>query len=95
MKLQEVIRKPIVTEKGVELREAARTMCFEVPPDANKIQIRAAVERLFKVKVEEVRTVNGTGKIRRRGRFSGYRSDWKKAYVKLRKGQKIPEYAEI
>jgi large subunit ribosomal protein L23 len=70
-------------------------MCFEVAPDANKIQIRAAVERLFKVKVEEVRTVNGTGKIRRRGRFSGYRSDWKKAYVKLRKGQKIPEYAEI
>ena len=95
MKLQEVIRKPIVTEKGVALREAARTMCFEVAPDANKIQIRAAVERLFKVKVEEVRTVNGTGKIRRRGRFSGYRSDWKKAYVKLRKGQKIPEYAEI
>jgi len=95
MKLQEVIRKPIVTEKGVDLREAARTMCFEVAPDANKIQIRAAVERLFKVKVEEVRTVNGTGKIRRRGRFSGYRSDWKKAYVKLRKGQKIPEYAEI
>jgi large subunit ribosomal protein L23 len=70
-------------------------MCFEVAPDANKIQIRAAVERLFKVKVEEVRTVNGTGKIRRRGRLSGYRSDWKKAYVKLRKGQKIPEYAEI
>jgi large subunit ribosomal protein L23 len=95
MKLQEVIRKPIVTEKGVELREAARTMCFEVAPDANKIQIRAAVERLFKVKVEDVRTVNGTGKLRRRGRFSGYRSDWKKAYVKLRKGQKLPEYAEI
>jgi large subunit ribosomal protein L23 len=47
------------------------------------------------VKVEEVRTVNGVGKIRRRGRFSGYRSDWKKAYVKLRKGQKVPEYTEI
>ncbi len=70
-------------------------MCFEVAPDANKVQIRAAVERLFKVKVEEVRTVNGVGKIRRRGRFSGYRSDWKKAYVKLRPGQKVPEYAEI
>ena len=95
MKIQEVIRRPVVTEKGVALREAARTMCFEVAPDANKIQIRAAVERLFKVKVEDVRTVNGTGKLRRRGRFSGYRSDWKKAYVKLRKGQKIPEYAEI
>jgi large subunit ribosomal protein L23 len=95
MKIQEVIRRPVVTEKGVALKEEARTMCFEVAPGANKIQIRAAVERVFKVKVEEVRTVNGVGKLRRRGRFSGYRSDWKKAYVKLRKGQKIPEYAEI
>jgi len=95
MTIQEVIRRPLVTEKGVEMKEAARTMCFEVAPDANKVQIRSAVERLFKVKVEEVRTVNGVGKIRRRGRFSGYRSDWKKAYVKLRKGQKVPEYTEI
>ena len=95
MTIQEVIRRPLVTEKGVEMKEAARTMCFEVAPDANKVQIRAAVERLFKVKVEEVRTVNGVGKIRRRGRFSGYRSDWKKAYVKLKAGEKMPEYAEI
>jgi large subunit ribosomal protein L23 len=95
MKIQDVIVRPVVTEKGVGLKEAERTMCFEVAPEANKIQIRAAVERLFKVKVEDVRTVSNTGKLRRRGRFSGYRSDWKKAYVKLRKGQKIPEYAEI
>jgi large subunit ribosomal protein L23 len=95
MNIQDVIRRPVVTEKGQGLKEEQRTMCFEVAPLANKIQIRAAVERLFKVKVEDVRTVSNTGKIRRRGRFSGYRSDWKKAYVKLKKGQKVPEYAEI
>jgi large subunit ribosomal protein L23 len=95
MNIQEVIKRPVVTEKGVAKKEAERTMCFEVAPKANKIQIRAAVERIFKVKVESVRTVSNTGKIRRRGRFSGYRSDWKKAYVTLKEGQKVPEYAEI
>ena len=95
MNAYDVIRKPIVTEKGVAKKEAERTLCFEVAPAANKVQIRAAVETIFKVKVEEVRTVNNTGKLRRRGRFSGYRSDWKKAYVKLKPGQKMPEYAEI
>lgn len=95
MKLHEVIRRPVVTEKGVEKKDAQRTLCFEVAPAANKIQIRAAVEKIFKVKVESVRTVNTVGKLRRRGRFSGYRSDWKKAYVRLKAGQKVPEYAEI
>lgn len=95
MKLHEVIRRPVVTEKGVEKKDAQRTLCFEVEPAANKIQIRAAVEKIFKVKVESVRTVNTVGKLRRRGRFSGYRSDWKKAYVKLKAGEKVPEYAEI
>jgi large subunit ribosomal protein L23 len=94
MKIYDVIRRPVVTEKGVALKEAERTLCFEVAPDANKIQIRAAVERLFKVKVESVRTVNNTGKLRRQRGFSGFRSDWKKAYVKLKQGQKLPEYAE-
>ena len=95
MKIQDVILRPVVTEKGVGLKETERTMCFEVAPEANKVEIRAAVQRLFKVKVEDVRTVSNAGKLRRRGRFSGYRSDWKKAYEKLRKGQKVPEYAEI
>ena len=95
MKIEDVVRRPVVTEKGVAKKEAERTLCFEVAPEANKIQIRAAVERLFKVKVESVRTVSNTGKLRRRGRFSGYRSDWKKAYVTLKEGQKVPEYAEI
>ena len=63
--------------------------------DANKIHIKAAVEKLFKVKVADVRVLNNEGKLRRRGRFAGYRSDWKKAYVKLKAGEKMPEYAEI
>jgi large subunit ribosomal protein L23 len=90
-----VIVRPIVTEKGVGKKEAEQTLCFEVHPEANKTQIRDAVERLFNVKVEGVRTSATAGKLRRRGRFSGYRSDWKKAYVRLKAGEKMPEYAEI
>ena len=95
MTLYEVIKRPIVTEKGVARKDAERTLCFEVAPAANKTEIRKAVEMLFKVKVDDVRTVNNAGKLRRRGRFAGYRSDWKKAYVKLKAGEKMPEYAEI
>lgn len=95
MTVYEVIKRPIVTEKGVGKKDTERTLCFEVASGANKILVKAAVEQLFKVKVAEVRTSNQAGKLRRRGRFSGYRSDWKKAYVKLRAGEKMPEYAEI
>lgn len=95
MTIYEVIKRPLVTEKGVAKKDSERTLCFEVAPGANKTLIKAAVEQLFKVKVAEVRTVNNVGKLRRRGKFSGYRSDWKKAYVRLKEGQKIPEYAEI
>lgn len=95
MKTLEVLVRPIVTEKAVAEKESARTLCFEVHPGANKSQIKAAVEQLFKVKVAEVRTSTFEGKIRRRGRYAGYVSDWKKAYVRLRPGQKMPEYAEL
>jgi large subunit ribosomal protein L23 len=95
MTIHDVLRRPLVTEKGVLKKDAERTLCFEVAKDANKIQVKHAVEKLFKVKVEEVRTANFEGKLRRRGRFSGYRPDWKKAYVKLEAGQKVPEFAEI
>jgi large subunit ribosomal protein L23 len=95
MNIHEVIKRPIVTEKGVAKKDNERTLCFEVAPGANKSLVKAAVEQLFKVKVADVRTVNNVGKLRRRGKFSGYRSDWKKAYVRLKEGQKIPEYAEI
>ncbi|HEV2690019.1 MAG TPA: 50S ribosomal protein L23 [Bryobacteraceae bacterium] len=95
MTIYEVIKRPLVTEKGVAKKDAERTLCFEVAADANKVLVKAAVEQLFKVKVAEVRTANQVGKLRRRGRFSGYRSDWKKAYVRLKAGEKMPEYAEI
>ena len=95
MTIYEVIKRPIVTEKGVAKKDDERTLCFEVAPQANKTQIRQAVQALFKVKVAEVRTTTTAGKLRRRGKFAGYRSDWKKAYVKLKAGQKMPEYAEI
>ena len=95
MTIYDVIKRPLVTEKGVEKKENERTLCFEVARDANKTQVRQAVEKLFKVKVEDVRTSNFEGKLRRRGKFSGYRPDWKKAYVKIAAGQKVPEFAEI
>ena len=95
MNLYEVIRRPLVTEKGVLKKDTERTLCFEVNSDANKTQVKAAVEKLFKVKVSEVRTATFEGKLRRRGKFSGYRSDWKKAYVKLKAGEKVPDYAEV
>jgi large subunit ribosomal protein L23 len=95
MNIYDVIKRPIVTEKGVAKKDEERTLCFEVAPDANKLQVKAAVETLFKVKVAGVRTSNNVGKLRRRGRFQGYRSNWKKAYVTLKPGQKVPEYAEI
>jgi large subunit ribosomal protein L23 len=95
MNLYDVIKRPLVTEKGVTKKDAERTLCFEVSPGANKTEIRKAVEKAFKVKVEDVRTSTTAGKLRRRGRFSGYRGDWKKAYVRLKAGEKMPEYAEI
>jgi len=94
MNRYDVILKPIVTEKGVTKKEAEQTLCFQVHRDANKTEIKQAVESLFSVKVEDVRTATFEGKLRRRGRFAGYRGDWKKAYVRLKAGQKMPEYIE-
>jgi large subunit ribosomal protein L23 len=93
--IYDVIVRPIVTEKAVNKKDGENTLCFEVNAEANKTEIKAAVQRLFKVKVADVHTVNTVGKLRRKGRFSGYRSDWKKAYVRLKAGEKMPEYAEI
>ena len=95
MNLYEVIQRPLVTEKGVAKKDNERTLCFQVSPGANKTQIKNAVQTVFKVKVEDVRTSITAGKLRRRGRFAGYRSDWKKAYVKLKAGEKVPDFAEI
>jgi large subunit ribosomal protein L23 len=89
----DVIRRPVVTEKGLAAKENHRTLCLEVAPAATKTDIKTAVERIFKVKVESVRTATFVGKERRRGRYAGYRPDWKKAFVKLKEGEKMVEYA--
>ena len=94
MKLTEVIRRPITTEKTTVIREEGRTLVFQVANGANKIDIRRAVEQLFGSKVESVRTSLVHGKVKRQGKYSGRRSDWKKAYVKLREGEKLPEFLQ-
>ena len=94
MKLTDVIRRPLITEKTSILREDGRTLVFQVAPGANKIQIRHAVEQLLGSKVDSIRTSLAHGKVKRQGRFAGRRPDWKKAYVKLREGAKIPEFLE-
>ena len=94
MKETEVIRRPIITEKTTIQREDGRTIVFEVAMRATKVDIKHAVERLLSSKVSNVRTVISHGKVKRQGRFVGQRPDWKKAYVRLRAGEKIPEFLE-
>jgi len=89
-----IILKPIITEKTTALKDEQRTICFAVRRDANKSEIKWAVETLFKVKVASVRTQNKVGKTRRVGRSMGPTGDWKKAYVTLREGEKMIEYFE-
>jgi large subunit ribosomal protein L23 len=90
----QIIRRPIITEKGLGVKETQHTVVFEVAAGATKTQIKEAVQQIFKVKVVDVRTANFVGKMRRRGQNEGYRRDWKKAYVKLDKDAKMIEYAE-
>jgi large subunit ribosomal protein L23 len=90
----QIIRRPVITEKGLTVKEAQGTLVFQVAPNATKTEIKEAVQAIFKVKVDSVRTANFPGKERRRGRFAGYRPDWKKAYVRLKSGEKMPEYAQ-
>ena len=90
----QVILGPVITEKSTGLKDANRILCFRVARQAGKIEIRQAVEKLFKVKVAGVRTLRVHGKTVRRGRTMGRRPDWKKAYVTLAEGQKMVEYFE-
>lgn len=90
----QVVQKPLITEKALDVKERARTLAFRVDRHATKTQIKTAVETIFKVKVQSVHTTVVSGKLRRQGRTSGFRADWKKAYVKLQSGQKMPEFAE-
>ncbi len=90
----EVLRVPVITEKSTYLKEHQRTIAFKVARNANKQEIKEAVEQIFKVKVQSVRTAAFHGKVRRQGRFSGRRPDWKKAYVTLKEGEKMVEFSE-
>lgn len=85
----EIIKRPLVTEQGMHLVESKNIYPFEVDKRANKVQIRQAIEELFKVKVVSVNTAHRQGKTRRVGRRMGQRASWKKAYVKLSDGDKI------
>jgi len=90
----EVIRRPLVTEKSSLLKESQSTVCFEVHKDATKPEIKKAVEQLFGTKVADVRVASMHGKVKRLGRHEGKRPDWKKAYVVLKKGEKMIEFFE-
>lgn len=89
MKLHQVIRRPIVTEKSTIARETDNVVTFAVDPRANKHEIRDAVQEFFQVKVEDVRTIRMPRKSRRLGRFIGRKPEWKKAIVRLAEGQTI------
>jgi large subunit ribosomal protein L23 len=94
MKPTQVIRRPLVTEKTTVAREISPVVVFEVARDATKIDVKRAVEKLFGSKVASVRTQIMHGKIKRQGRFAGPRPDWKKAWVRLKAGEKVPEFVE-
>ena len=86
---REIIVRPIMTEKSMRQKDEQNVVTFRVRPDANKVEIRAAIEQVFNVKVTDVRTASFEGKLKRMGRFAGRRPDWKKAVVTLQPGHKI------
>ena len=90
----QIVLRPVLTEKSTMLKDVNREVCFEVDRRANKAEIKKAVEQLFKVKVDRVRTQNKRGKMKRVGRSQGKKKDWKKAYVKLKDGEKMIEFFE-
>ena len=94
MRIQEIIRRPLITEKSTELRDERNIVAFQVDRRANKVQIRRAVEAQFGVKVADVRVASMHGKTRRQGRYVGRQADWKKAYVRLAEGEKPIEFFE-
>jgi large subunit ribosomal protein L23 len=94
MKVTQVIRRPLVTEKTTIAREGSSVVVFEVARAATKVDIKRAVEKLFGSKVASVRTQIMHGKFKRQGRFEGQRPDWKKAWVRLKAGEKVPEFME-
>jgi large subunit ribosomal protein L23 len=94
MKPTQVIRRPLVTEKTTVAREGSPVVVFEVARDATKVDVKRAVEKLFGSKVATVRTQIMHGKVKRQGQYAGPRPDWKKAWVRLKPGEKVPEFVE-
>jgi len=90
-----IVRRAMISEKGTQLREKQNGYLFEVARDANKIEIKRAIESIFNVKVDSVRTIRVHGKPKRQGRYVGHRPDWKKALVTLRKGQSIELFEQV
>ena len=86
---RDIIIRPLMTEKSMRQKEELNTVTFRVRPDANKVEIRTAVEQVFNVKVADVRTASFEGKLKRMGKHVGRRVDWKKAIVTLQPGHKI------
>jgi len=97
MKLEnrDIVIAPLVSEKSTDQKEKFRTLCFKVHRQANKIQVKKAVEALFETQVESVRVINYDGKIKRYGKYSGRRASWKKAFVTLKADAKMIEYVEV
>jgi len=95
MDYRDVIISPMITEKSTDMKDTLHSLCFKVHRNSNKILVKEAVEKLFNTRVESVRLMNYYGKEKRYGRFSGRRSQWKKAYVKLKKDAKMIEYFEV
>ena len=94
MRITDIIRRPLITEKSTGQRDERNVVAFELHRDANKIDVKRAVEHHFKRKVAEVRIANMHGKTRRQGRYAGRKPDWKKAYVRLAEGEKPIEFFE-
>ncbi len=94
MKPTDVIRRALITEKTTLMREQGQILAFEVAMGATKVDVKRAVQQLLGAKVAEVRTSIAHGKVKRQGRFAGQRPDWKKAYVRLRPGESVPEFLE-
>jgi len=92
---RQVLKRPVITEKTTLMREANNVVSFVVGRDANKVEIKRAVEEVLKVSVEGVRTVNVAGKVKRTGQKFGKRSNWKKAYVTLKDGDTIEVFEGV
>ena len=95
MDTRQIVRRALITDKGSVLRQLANQVTFEVHPDANKIEIKRAIESIFKVKVVTVRTQNMHGKVKKLGRSMGRRPDWKRAVVTLAKDQTIEMFDQV